>query len=83
MASLTIRNLDENIKHRLKMMAARRGHSLEEEARQILRHAALKEKAAYGLASRIVQRLRSGGGVDLPLPERSRPRNPPCFPEEN
>lgn len=36
MATLTIRNLDENVKHRLRLRAARHGVSMEEEARAIL-----------------------------------------------
>ena len=39
MATLTIRNLDETIKQRLREQAARHGHSMEEEARTILRKA--------------------------------------------
>ena len=39
MASLTIRNLEEDIKHRLRIRAAERGRSMEEEAREILREA--------------------------------------------
>ena len=37
MASLTIRNLEVDIKHRLRIRAAERGRSMEEEAREILR----------------------------------------------
>ena len=37
MASITIRNLDDEIKTRLRMRAAEHGHSMEEEARTILR----------------------------------------------
>ena len=36
MASILIRNLDEDIKKRLKLAAARHGCSMEEEARQIV-----------------------------------------------
>jgi antitoxin FitA len=36
MASLTIRNLDERVKQNLRMRAAARGISMEEEARQAL-----------------------------------------------
>ena len=45
MASITIRNLDDNIKQRLRVQAAEHGHSMEEEARAILR-AALAEPAS-------------------------------------
>jgi phosphopantothenoylcysteine decarboxylase/phosphopantothenate--cysteine ligase len=40
MASLTIRNLDENAKKLLRLRAARNGRSMEEEARALLREAA-------------------------------------------
>jgi plasmid stability protein len=36
MASLTIRNLDENVKRALRIRAAARGVSMEEEARRLL-----------------------------------------------
>jgi antitoxin FitA len=39
MASLTIRNLDEPLKTRLRVQAAHNGRSMEEEVRQILRTA--------------------------------------------
>ena len=39
MASLTIRNLDMDIKERLRVLAATHGHSMEEEARIILKRA--------------------------------------------
>jgi len=37
MASITIRNLDDDVKHRLRVRAAEHGRSMEEEARDILR----------------------------------------------
>ena len=39
MASITIRNLDDNVKTRLRVRAADNGRSMEEEARLILRDA--------------------------------------------
>lgn len=39
MASITIRNLDDDIKLRLRIRAAKHGRSMEEEARAILRRA--------------------------------------------
>lgn len=39
MATLMIRNLDESVKRRLRVQAAERGVSMEEEARVILRQA--------------------------------------------
>ena len=44
MASITIRRLDEAIKNRLRLRAAEHGHSMEEEARSILRDALDRER---------------------------------------
>jgi phosphopantothenoylcysteine decarboxylase / phosphopantothenate---cysteine ligase len=43
MASITIRQLDDDLKQRLRLRAARRGRSMEDEARTILREAAALE----------------------------------------
>ena len=74
MATLTIRNLDDEIKSRLRIRAARNDRSMEEEVRLILRHALLDTDdagATPGLGTRIRQRLEATGGVDLELPEHS------------
>lgn len=66
MASLTIRNLEDTLKGRLRVQAASRGHSMEEEARHILR-AALSKSAPResGLVERIRQRFAPLGDVQL------------------
>jgi plasmid stability protein len=72
MASITIRNLDEKTKARLRLRAAHHGRSVEEEARTLLRIALRDEVAASGgLADAIRARFRRLGGVDL---QPSRPR---------
>ncbi len=80
MATLTIRNLDDDLKSRLRIRAARHDHSMEEEARLILRDVlSVSENAEeqFGIGTRIRKRLRDLGGVELELPERSeRPRVP-------
>src|SRR6516165_8045415 len=43
MGSITIRQLDDALKHRLRLRAARHGRSMEDEARTILRNAAGEE----------------------------------------
>lgn len=72
MASMTIRNIDDQLKVRLRVQAALHGHSMEDEAREILR-AALSEDPHSGRGS-LVQAIRSRikhlGGVDLDLPPR-------------
>lgn len=77
MANLTIRNLDDEVKDRLRIEAARHGRSMEEEVRHILRQAVAPPAREQGLGSRIVDRFRALGGCELPLPERQElPRSP-------
>jgi antitoxin FitA len=78
MATLTIRNLDESLKQRLRVRAASRGHSMEEEARHIL-HAALDESpAAPHLGERIRRRFAPLGDVQLPIAAREACNVPPA-----
>lgn len=77
MASLTIRNLDDDVKTGLRLRAARHGHSMEEEARQILKKALQSAPQEIGLGSRIHARFAAEGGVDVPVPRRMLPRPPP------
>src|SRR5439155_14580021 len=80
MASITIRNLDERTKARLRVRAAHRRRSMEEEARQILREALAEDvKPAGNLVERIRRRLAPFGGLDLDLPPREPIREPPGF----
>ena len=82
MASITIRNLESNVKDRLRLRAARHGRSMEEEARDILR-AALAERAPSpaNLFEAIRRRIDSLGGVELGIPARGPLREPPRFEE--
>jgi antitoxin FitA len=71
MAQLLVRNLDDAVKQRLQRRAARRGHSMEEEAREILRAAADQDEAESQVAklgTRIAQRF-AGLGMIEELPE--------------
>jgi plasmid stability protein len=65
MAQILVRNLDDRLKARLQKRAKRNGHSMEAEAREILRDA-LREKQApeRKLGSEIVA-LFSGQGIGL------------------
>ena len=78
MASITIRRLDDALKSRLRIRAARQGHSMEEEARQILK-AGLIAEAAKGpnLAEAIRRHIVPLGGVEFTLPSRQPVRKPP------
>ena len=78
MASITIRNLDAHTKARLRVRAAHRQRSMEEEARNILRTALAENDAApHDLAAAIGARFRPLGGVDLALPAREPMRERP------
>jgi plasmid stability protein len=78
MAAITIRNLDDALKTRLRVRAASHDRSMEEEARSILR-AALQEEDK-GLGTLIHERFLRVGGAELNLPDRTEaPRKPGKF----
>ena len=80
MASITIRDLDDRTKERLRVRAARQQRSMEEEARNILREAVAHEDApAEDLAAAIARRFRAFGGVELEVPGRDPIRPPPTM----
>lgn len=79
MASITIRNLDEQIKTRLRVRAAGNGRSMEEEARLILGDAVGGGTETSDLASVIRSYFGPKNGVDLELPPRGASREPPSF----
>lgn len=71
MASMTIRNMDDNVKTRLRIRAAEHGRSMEEEAREILAGALAAEPARMeNLYDAIRRRIEPLGGVELPAIER-------------
>jgi plasmid stability protein len=74
MAQFIVRGLEDDVKARLKRRAARHGRSMEEEVRQILRHAVREEKRpASKLGSRIAARFAKVGFTgELPrLPDET------------
>ncbi len=81
-AQIVVRNLDEDVKARLKRRAERHGRSMEEEVRHILSAAARETKRpALGLGSRIAARF-SKAGLSEDLPElRGQPPQPAKFPK--
>lgn len=81
MATLTIRQLDEKTKVKLRIRAAHHGCSMEEEAREILR-ASLNgpdTQPSENLVDSI--RKRFAPGIELELPKREPMRDPPDFGE--
>jgi antitoxin FitA len=70
-ATLTIRDLDDELRVRLRVRAAERGRSMEAEVREILRDALTRPTAPDRLGSRIHQRFATIGGAELDLPTRT------------
>ena len=82
LATLTIRQLDEKTKTRLRVRAAHHGRSMEEEAREILRSALTTSSPAKGnLAEAIRQRFAAFGGIKLQPSRRDPIRHVPGFDE--
>ena len=86
MASITVRNLDEDVQQRLRQRAARHGRSMEEEVCDILRTALGPEVApegeaapVTGLGTAIHELFKPFGGVELDIPPREPAREPPTF----
>jgi plasmid stability protein len=70
-ASITIRQIDDNVKERLRKRAAANGVSMEEEARKALQNWVAQTKPRGGMGTRIRRRFAALGGVELDIPARS------------
>jgi plasmid stability protein len=82
MATITIRQLDEKTKTRLRVRAAHHGRSMEEEAREILRSALRASPAGkQNLSEAVRRRFAEFGGLELELPPRDAAREAPKFGE--
>ena len=69
MAQLVVRNLEDTVKARLQRRARRHGHSMEEEARDILLNAVRHEEDERApLGTRLKARF-AGVGLDADIPE--------------
>jgi plasmid stability protein len=77
MASLMIRSIDERVKTGLRVLAARRGVSMEQHARDILAHAVLGPAEDVPFAERVQRRFAPVAVDVLPLPKRQPARMPP------
>ncbi|MDX2969579.1 plasmid stabilization protein [Kribbella solani] len=71
MASIIVRNLDDKVKHRLRVRAARHGRSMEAEARAILVEAIGSDEDETNILQRLHERFTELGGVELDIPPRS------------
>jgi len=82
MANMTIRDLPDRTKERLRVAAAKCGVSLEAYARQILQEAAQVEGALLlNLGELARECFGAEGGVELELPLRGSGREAVVFPE--
>lgn len=80
MAVMTIRNIDDAIKNRLRLRAAMHGRSMEDEARDILRSALSTEiPRPRNLGQAINERFGTLEGVELPDLPRDPIRPPVDF----
>ena len=71
MAALSIRDLDDTVKEKLRIRAARHGRSMEAEIRAILISAVTEEGGQTDLFSALTERFSRLGGLDLDLPARA------------
>ena len=77
MASITIRQLEETTKRKLRIRAARHGRSMEQEAREILKSALSQpEEQPKDLGKAIRDIFAPLGGVELQIPPRGPIRDP-------
>ena len=77
MASITIRQLEETTKRKLRIRAARHGRSMEQEAREILKSALSQpDEKPKNMAEEIRKIFAPLGGVELQIPPRGPIRDP-------
>ena len=77
MATLMIRSMDERVKAELRVLAARRGVSMEQHARDILEQAVLGPAHDEPFAQRVQRRFAAVAVEALPVPKRQVPRLSP------
>lgn len=83
MASLTIRNIDESLKAKLRLQSAQHGCSMEAEVRNILYQVLMPSAPPSDFAGRIHQRFAGLSADSLPIPARQEVRTPPDMGHES
>jgi antitoxin FitA len=74
MATIVIRKLEESVKRKLQIRAARNGRSMEAEARLVLSEMVVNEprpSTRGGLGTALQKRFARFGGVELNIPPRT------------
>ena len=69
-SAVSIRNLDDQVKERLRVRAARHGRSMEAEMRAILTDAVREPGEDTGLFQVLLERVNQLGGIELDIPAR-------------
>jgi plasmid stability protein len=80
-AALSIRDLDDSVKEKLRLRAAQHGRSMEAEIRAILTSAVIDEAPGVDLFHALTDRFARLGGADLDLPPRVTPPRAADLPE--
>jgi len=73
MVAISVRNLEDHVKERLRLRAARHGRSMEAEIRAILVEAVRDPNDTDDLFQTMLDRFGEIGGVELELPPRATP----------
>lgn len=71
MATLTIRGIDDEVKDKLRVLAARNGRSMEAEVRALIEAAVSEPEEPEDIVSQIRRRIASLDLPDIPEPDRS------------
>lgn len=79
MATLTIRQLDDEIKDQLRIKAAHNQRSMEAEVRVILKKTLMPQEAQSSGLGSTIHALFNEDGIELELPERGMARPVPDF----
>lgn len=70
-AAVSVRDLDESVRERLRIRAAQHGRSMEAEIRAILTDAVNRPADSVGLAQTLLTRFGDLGGAELEAPSRT------------
>lgn len=81
MAAVSIRDLDDGVRDRLRVRAARNGRSMEAEIRAILADAVGEGDDPAAFITALRYRFAELGGVDLDPPRRESPPRAATIPE--
>jgi antitoxin FitA len=77
MGQILVRNIDDELKRRLKLRAGKHGHSMEQEIRDILRDAVKEDGPHKGLGTQIAERFKGLGLREKDFPRlKINPRIP-------